>query len=78
MESKGDFSFEVVKDYGEIGDTGGKWQLHLALVSFNGNEPKYDIRQWNEDMTKMGKGVRLDDGQLYDLMCMIEDAMDSK
>lgn len=74
----GDFSFEVVKDFGEVGDTGGKWQTHLALVSFNGKEPKYDIRQWNEDMTKMGKGVQLNDGQLYDLMCMIEDVLDSK
>lgn len=74
----GGFSFNVVKDFGVIGDTGGKWQTHLALVSFNDKEPKYDIRQWNEDMSRMGKGVQLNDGQLYDLMCMIEDVFNQE
>ena len=29
------------------------------LVSWNGGAPKYDIRDWSEDHTKMGKGVTL-------------------
>ena len=32
-----------------------KWNL----VSWNGGAPKYDIRDWSEDHTKMGKGVTL-------------------
>ena len=47
--------FKIVKDFGGFGE--GKWQKHLTLISWNGGEPKYDIRPWNEDMTKMGKGV---------------------
>ena len=37
----------------------GGWQLELNRVSWNGNEPKYDIRSWSPDHTKMGKGVTL-------------------
>lgn len=33
-------------------------------MSWNGNEPKYDIRSWNEDHTKMGKGITLTDEEL--------------
>lgn len=72
----GDIEFEIVKDFGAFGD--GKWQKHLTLIRWGDNEPKYDIRPWNEDMTRMGKGVTLTDSELYDLLGMIEDAFDGK
>lgn len=31
----------------------------MNRISWNGNEPKYDIRSWSPDDTKMGKGVTL-------------------
>ena len=65
-------SFEILKDFGSFGD--GKWQKHLTLTKWGDNEPKYDIRPWNEDMTKMGKGITLDDGELFDLLDLIETA----
>lgn len=63
----------LYKDLGSFGE--GKWQNHLTLVSWFGKEPKYDIRSWNEDMSKCGKGITLDNSELYDLMCLIEDAL---
>lgn len=71
-----ELDFEVLKDFGAFGD--GKWQKHLTLTRWGDNEPKYDIRPWNEDMTKMGKGITLTDSELYDLSCMIEDVFDKK
>lgn len=35
------------------------WKKELNIVSWNGNEPKYDIREWSADHVKMGKGVTL-------------------
>lgn len=35
------------------------WKKELNIVSWNGNEPKYDIREWSADHIKMGKGVTL-------------------
>lgn len=64
----------VYKDYGSFGD--GKWQKHLTLSSWYGGEPKYDLRAWNEDMSKYGKGITLTDSDLYDLLNLIEDALE--
>lgn len=71
-----DFSFEVVKDFGAFGE--GKWQKHLTLLSFNGKPPKYDIRPWNDDMSKMGKGISLDLEDLMDLQEMFSVILDSE
>lgn len=32
-------------------------QQELNLISWNDKEPKYDIREWTPEYTKMGKGV---------------------
>lgn len=70
-------SFEVVKDLGSFGD--GTWQKHLALVSWCGREAKWEIRNWNADMSKAGKGVVFGDkGELFDLMSLLEDAFESE
>ena len=71
-----DFSFEVIKDFGAFGE--GKWQKHLTLLSFNGKPPKYDIRPWNDDMSKMGKGISLDLEDLMDLQEMFSVILDSE
>ena len=70
------FSFEIKKDFGAFGE--GEWQKHLTLISWNGGEPKYDLRPWNPDMTRMGKGVTLTDSELYDLLCLLETALDGE
>ena len=67
---------EIIKDFGAFGE--GKWQKHLALVKWGDNEPKYEIRTWNEDMSDCGKGVTFTDAELFDLLGLIEDALDSK
>lgn len=68
--------FQVIKDFGSFGE--GKWQKHLTLTKWGNNDPKYDLRSWNEDMTKCGKGVTLTDSELFDLLGMIEDALDEE
>ena len=37
----------------------GYWGKELNLVSWRGQDPKYDIRAWTADRTKLGKGVSL-------------------
>lgn len=64
----------VYKDFGSFGD--GAWQKHLTLCSWYGAEPKYDIRPWNQDMSKYGKGITLADSELLDLQDLIEAVFD--
>lgn len=65
-----EFKFEVINDYGVIGD--GKWPKHFTKVSWNGGEPKYDIRPWNEDLSKMSKGISLTTEELMTLGNLIQ------
>ena len=51
--------FEIINQIGVVSTGSSGWQLELNRVSWNGNEPKYDIRSWSPDHTKMGKGVTL-------------------
>ena len=56
--------YEIVEQIAPLEKPSKGWQLVLNRVSWNGNEPKYDIRPWNEDRTKCGKGITLTDEQL--------------
>ena len=53
------FSYEIVKHIGVISAGTGGWTKELNLISWNGKDPKYDIRDWAPDKEKMGKGVTL-------------------
>jgi len=58
MEDK-EFKFEVAKQIGVLGEGSKGWRKELNMVSWNGREPKLDIREWAPDHQKMGKGVTL-------------------
>lgn len=52
-----DFSFKITKHIATLPGEDGKWKKELNMVSWNGNKPKYDIRDWSPDHEKMGKGL---------------------
>lgn len=52
-----------------VNDTG--WQKELNIISWNHAEPKYDIRSWKDDHSKVGKGVTL----FRDEMLVLADAI---
>ena len=54
-----DLRFEIVKQLGIIGEGTKGWKKEVNLVSWNDRKPKLDIRDWNENHDKMGKGVTL-------------------
>ena len=51
--------FEIRAHLGEISSKKDGWKKELNLVSWNGNAPKYDLRAWSGDHSKMGKGITL-------------------
>ena len=61
----GDISYEFIKEYGAFSE--GKWPKQVNLISWNGKEPKYDIRPWDEGHEQMGKGITLTQEELYAL-----------
>lgn len=69
---KKNFKFEIINNIGVI-STNNSWTKELNRVSWNGNEPKYDIRDWSENHEKMGKGITLTEEELRNLKKIIDD-----
>lgn len=51
------------------------WATELNEVSWNGAEPKYDIRRWNADHTKMGKGITLTKAEATSLLLALQEEL---
>ena len=62
-----EFSFEIVKNIGTVGEGKGGWNIELNLVSWGGRPPKYDLRSWAPDHQKMGKGITLSKEEIENL-----------
>lgn len=56
--------FEIVEEIAVLSESEKGWKKELNLVSWNNNEPKYDLRDWAPNHEKMGKGVRLTNDEL--------------
>lgn len=70
-----DFKFEIKEHIEDLSDANEKgWKIELNIVSWNGGEDKYDIRSWNSDHTKMGKGISL----TYDQIALLGSALFDK
>ena len=52
-----DIKFEIKEEIAVLSESPKGWRKELNLVSWNGAEPKYDLRDWAPDHEKMGKGV---------------------
>ena len=54
-----EIKYEIIKIIGVLSTSASGWSKELNLISWNDREPKFDIRDWSGDGTKMGKGVTL-------------------
>ncbi len=62
-----DIKFEIKETVGVLSEGSKGWQKELNLISWNDKEPKYDIREWAPEHSKMGKGVTLSKDELQKL-----------
>ena len=53
-----DFAYKIIRNITTISQR-GNWALELNLVSWDGRPATFDLRKWNEDHTKMSKGISL-------------------
>lgn len=66
-------TYEIKAHMGTIAErelNGETWAKEVNLVSWNGREPKVDIREWSEDHSKMGRGLTLT-AEEEEMLCMI-------
>lgn len=53
-----DFSYSIVSHIATLSQR-GTWALELNLISWAGRPATFDLRKWNEDHSKMSKGISL-------------------
>ena len=54
-----EFTYEIVKEIGVLSESARGWRKELNLISWNGRDPKFDLREWGPEHEKMGKGITL-------------------
>lgn len=59
-----DIKFEIEKEIGKLSESSKGWTKELNLISWNGKEAKYDLRDWAPEHEKMGKGITLNKDEL--------------
>jgi len=67
-----EIKYEVYKHIGNISEPNNGWTKELNLISWNDREPVYDLRTWNEDHTRMGKGVTITHKEMVALKGLLE------
>ncbi len=68
-----ELKFEITEHIGVIGENTRGWSRELNMVSWNDREPKYDLRDWSPDHSKMGKGLTMTADELVALKELLED-----
>ncbi len=68
-----EIKFEIVEHIGVLSETAKGWKTELNLVSWDGRDPKYDLRSWSENHEKMGKGITLSKIELSKLKEILSD-----
>lgn len=69
------FEYKIDRHYGILSTSPKGWTKELNLISWNGNPPKMDIRDWAPNHEKMAKGVTLTRGEAERLERMLAQAL---
>lgn len=73
MADNKEFDFTIVDELGVLSTSPKGWTKELNLISWNGREPKYDIRDWAPEHAKMGKGITLSEEEIGALKKLLAD-----
>lgn len=66
-----ELKFEITERIGVLSENAKCWTKELNKVSWNEREPKYDLREWNPDHSRMGKGITLTDEEVETLKAIL-------
>ncbi|TCP28983.1 hypothetical protein EV207_11316 [Scopulibacillus darangshiensis] len=68
-----DIKYEIIETVGVLSDSPKGWTKELNLISWNGRDPKFDLRDWSPGHEKMGKGITLTKEDLLNLKQLLQD-----
>ena len=73
-----EIQYEIVKEIAVLptGDSG--YTKEINLISWNGKEPKYDIRSFSPNREKCGKGITLNADEAAALLKALQKELNSE
>ena len=72
-----DIKFEIKHHIGVLSENVKGWRKEINLISWNGRDPKYDIRDWAPEHEKMGKGTTLSNDEVENLYALLKNIMET-
>jgi len=69
-KEKSEIVFEIKDHVGVIKTYPNGWSKELNVVVWNNGNPKYDIRDWDQDHEHMSRGITLHADELKKLVDM--------
>lgn len=73
-----EIQYEIIKEIAVLSQNDSGYTKEINLISWNGNEPKYDIRSFSPDREKCGKGITLTEQEVKTLLEALETELKSK
>ena len=67
-----EITFEIVRHIGVLFEKHNGWKKEVNLVSWNGGDPKIDIREWDESYTKMSRGLTFTQDEAMKLVDLLQ------
>ncbi|GAB6107995.1 YdbC family protein [Fusibacter bizertensis] len=67
-----EIKYEIIETLGVLSENAKGWKKELNLISWNDREPKYDLREWDPEHEKMGKGITLSLVEIEELKKILE------
>lgn len=72
-EKEKEITFEVEEHIGVIAVTPTGWKKELNMVAWNGAAAKFDIRDWDEEHSHMGRGITMNKDEVKTLSELLND-----
>lgn len=54
-----DIKYDIIEELGVLSENSKGWRKEINLISWNGAQSKYDLRDWAPEHEKMGKGITM-------------------
>lgn len=71
-------TFILKKHIGVIAQYKSGWTEEINIISWDGNPPKYDIRDWSPDHKYRSKGVTLTADEMVALLRIMAELMNKR
>lgn len=66
-------TFEIVKRIGVLKEYSTGWKKELNIVKWNSGQPKYDIRDWDEEHAHMSRGITFTAHEMSTIISLMKD-----